>query len=331
MMWNRLKIGVLATLLAFIVQPHYAQAAASTVKTQSVAYETIFDGRTLQMPDNQYLFTYQGTSYVPIRYIAYGLLQSVQWNASTSTVTVSKPTDKEQVVLREYFLNAIGASGAPASIGNQKLSITPAKASFVFYGVKKQLPAGQTAYMLNNSLYVPIRFMSESTGMNVKWDSSSKRITITSPAPASDKPTEPKPEDPASGNAAGSGNSGSTGNASGGSAGGGIVMPSAPAYDDVKFRADAKLQTLYMNAKTTFLKLGQQYVDTSDKAKRAALKKQGEASLASFSSQFDSLVSQVEAELNKYGYSTSIIQEYRQKYNEELDAGRDLMSDMMKG
>ncbi|MGN7455601.1 copper amine oxidase N-terminal domain-containing protein [Paenibacillus pasadenensis] len=328
-MWNLLKIAVLAALLGFIAQPFSAQAAASQATTQSVAFETIFDGRTLEMPHGQYLFSHQGTSYVPIRYIAYGLLQSVQWNASTATVSVSKPTDKELVVLREYFLNAIGASGTPASIGNQKLTIKPAKVSFVFYGAKKQLPAGQTAYMLNNSLYVPIRFMSESTGMNVKWDSSSKRITITSPA--SVQPKEPEPGNPASENAAGSDNSGAGGNTSGVAQGGGIVIPSVPTYEDVKFRADAKLQTLYMNAKTTFLKLGQQYVDTSDKSKRAALKKQGEDSLTSFTSQFDSLVSQVEAELTKYGYSTSIIQEYRQKFNEELNAGKELMSDMLKG
>ena len=123
---------------------------------------------------------------------------------------------------------------------------------------------------------------------------------------------------------------GAPGGALGGSPGGGIVPPSVPTYEDVKFRADAKLQSLYMNAKMTFLKLGQQYADTNDKAKREAIKKQGEASLASFASQFDSVVSQVEAEFNKYNYSTSIIQDYRQKYKDELDAGRELMSDMMK-
>ena len=59
-MWKLVKMGVLAALLGFSIQPLSAQAAPAAATTQSVACETIFDGRTLQMPRDQYLFTYAG-------------------------------------------------------------------------------------------------------------------------------------------------------------------------------------------------------------------------------------------------------------------------------
>ncbi|SDS27723.1 Copper amine oxidase N-terminal domain-containing protein [Paenibacillaceae bacterium GAS479] len=319
--------------VSFALTPISKEAEAASNRTKSLSYETVFDGKKLDLPFKQYIFSYNNVSYVPIRFVSYGLLQSVQWDEKQKSILVTKPTSKELTLLREFFINAIGPSGEPSSVSNVALEVTPVQTSFSFYGTQKKLPKGQSAYRVNGVIYVPIRFMSENMGMKVAWDNKSHKITITSPVNEEDKKpdvpdssTNPKPDGSDSSTGAG------TGTNPGGINGGGTgvpPMPVTPTYDEVRFNAESQLQTLYMDAKNTFLRLGQKYANTNDKDLKRRLKQEGDSSLVSFTSQFDAVLKRTKAELLKYNYSIAVLSDYQAKFDEELEAGKELMKDMM--
>ncbi|KRE51282.1 stalk domain-containing protein [Paenibacillus sp. Soil522] len=78
--------------------------AAKPVKVQSVSVRLNFNGRNLTLPAGQYAFALQGTTYVPLRFIAYAL-QNVQWDAKNTSVAVNAPSSQELTYLGEYLDN----------------------------------------------------------------------------------------------------------------------------------------------------------------------------------------------------------------------------------
>ncbi|MEK3669259.1 copper amine oxidase N-terminal domain-containing protein [Paenibacillus sp. FSL R10-2771] len=286
--------------------------ASNTIKVQNVDVTMLFDGVALQPPAGQYVFMYNNTTYVPLRFMSYALQKSVSWDAKNLKVTVAEPSSSELVVIKEYLMNATTS----ASFISKSIALNNVNASYVFSGNNKALPKGQSSYLLNGSIYVPLRFLSESVGNSISWDQKTKSITANS------KGYEEKNK-----------NVNSNGNGSGLSA---IATPTATAdvsgagtgsgkvsYESITSATEAKLNALQSQSESTLMGTLLEYVSAKDDATRESIKAKGKQQIASFRASFNSIIADAEQKLNNNGYSTAIIQQYKDAFDASLQGGID--------
>ncbi|CAH1058001.1 stalk domain-containing protein [Paenibacillus pseudetheri] len=297
------------------------KAANSTIKVQSMNVKMIFDGASIGTPAGQYVFMYNNTTYVPLRFMSYALQKSVAWDAKNVKVTVAEPNSSELVVIKDYLMNA--SNGNSASAVSKILVLNQVKASYVFNGATKALPTGQSSFILNGSLYVPLRFLSESVGHNISWDQKTKTITATSKAYQEQSNNDSKGNNekdstpvatPAS---TPTDTTGAAGAAGGGSAGTGKVS-----YETITSDTEAKLIALKNQSQSTLMSIGFEYLAATDEASKKSIKEKGLQQLASFTASFNSIVADTEQKLNSNGYSTEIISQYRSEFEATLQSGK---------
>lgn len=299
--------------------------SANTIKVQNMNVTMIFDGVSMQPPTGQYVFMYNNTTYVPVRFMSYALQKSVSWDAKNLKVTVSEPSSTEQVVIKEYLMNATNGNGKAAATKN--IVLNNVKASYVFNDTTKELPKGQSSFILNGSLYVPLRFLSESVGNNISWDQKTKTITAVSKAyqeQSSNNSTGNNSKDPSataspvpngSGDTAGGGSSGAeTGNVT---------------YESITSETEAKLSALRDQSQSTLMGIAFEYIGATDEASKKSIKDKGKQQLASFTASFNSIVAEAEKKLNNNGYSSAIIGEYRSKFEKELQDGLNMAAGLL--
>ncbi|WP_340004659.1 stalk domain-containing protein [Paenibacillus sp. FSL K6-0276] len=285
------------------------KAANTTIKVQSMNVNMIFDGVSIGTPAGQYVFMYNNTTYVPLRFMSYALQKSVSWDAKNVKVTVAEPSSSELVAIKEYLMNATNGNSSTAVTKN--IVLNQVKASYVFKGSTKALPAGQSSFILNGSLYVPLRFLSESVGNNISWDQKTKTITAASKAyqeqvGAKDPSAvaTPAPKD-------------TTGATGGGAAGTGKVS-----YETITSETEAKLTALKEQSESTLMSILKEYIGAKDEASKKSIKSKGAQQLSSFSATFNSIVADTEQKLNSNGYSTAIISQYRSEFEAQLEIGK---------
>lgn len=319
---KRLKIMLTMAMVALmaVALPFSAFAAASTTTVSTLQVKMKFDGQELALPAGQTAFTYEQRVYIPIRFVSYALQKSVVWDAKTSTVKVSEPTSAEAVVLKEYLMNAAAAakSGSSSTASAATVKVTFTNAKFVFDGKEKQLPAGQKVFAKDGTIYVPVRFMSESVGTAINWDAKTKTVSGESKAYREAQ----QGSSGGSGSGSNGGNAGSgTGSTGGGASGGNTGKQT---QEEIEAQAYASLSKLKASCQATAMNLGLQYLSESDPDKKAALIAQGQAALASCTAQFESIISNTEAKLKANGYSTDVIQTYRDEFEAELKRYREM-------
>ncbi|HTG70667.1 MAG TPA: copper amine oxidase N-terminal domain-containing protein, partial [Candidatus Udaeobacter sp.] len=168
-----LAVMILSSVLAAAVS-----AATTAVKTKTQSINLQFDGQALKLPDGQYSFIYEGRTYVPIRYLSYALQKSVNWDGKKATV--SEPTEQELAALKEQLQHASAGSQKPQA--SVEITIQPIKAALVFDGKAAPLPAGQPLFGYKGSIYVPLRFLSESVGTQIDFDPVTKTVNGQSAA-----------------------------------------------------------------------------------------------------------------------------------------------------
>ncbi|MFD5022800.1 copper amine oxidase N-terminal domain-containing protein [Paenibacillus sp. NPDC058367] len=290
------------------------KTANTTIKVQSMNVNMIFDGVSIQPPVGQYVFMYNNTTYVPVRFMSYALQKSVAWDAKNVKVTVAEPSRSELVVIKEYLMNATNNSTAAAT---KNIVLNQVNASYVFNGSTKALPTGQSSFILNGSLYVPLRFLSESVGHNISWDQKTKTITAASKAYQEQGGTKdpspgatPAPTDTTSG-------------AAGGAAGTGKVS-----YETITSETEAKLVALKDQSQSTLMSIALEYLGAKDEASKKSIKAKGVQQLSAFSASFNSIVADTEQKLNSNGYSTAIISQYRSEFESQLQLGKEIAEGM---
>lgn len=303
---NYVAAGVLAASVTTV--PVSAAASVVQVPTQQVIMN--FDGQVLQLPDQQFVFIINGITYVPIRFTSYALQKMVQWDGTQRTVTVSEPTDEEKAKLIQY-LEFLAHPSSAAEAGTTSIAVTPIEAKLIFDGVEKQLLDSQSIYSYKGSIYVPIRFMSEAVGTTVEWDSSTKTITGQSLAyleAQQQQSTESSADETVSG---GSSSSGSTTNSS-----------TTVSYDSITSAAEEELTSLQSSCETSLKKIASQYVDAETESEKEELVEEGKAELEKCTKQFEEIVGETTEKLTANGYSTDIIDEYREEFEEQLEIGK---------
>ncbi|WP_245648303.1 stalk domain-containing protein [Paenibacillus borealis] len=289
--------------------------ASNTIKVQNIDVKLIFDGVVMQPPAGQYVFMYNNTTYVPLRFMSYALQKSVSWDAKNLKVTVAEPSSSEMVVIKEYLMNVTNDSSFRA----KNISLNNVNASYVFNGNNKALPKGQSSYLLNGSIYVPLRFLSESVGNSISWDQKTKTITansksyeennanVNSNSNGSSPTASTAPTATADANGAGSGSAGT---------GSGKVS-----YESITSATEAKLNALESQSASTLMGTLGEYLSAKDDATRESIIAKGKQQISSFRASFNSIIADAEQKLNNNGYSTAIIQQYKDAFEASLQGG----------
>lgn len=320
------SVAVIALLMYFL--PMTVFATGNNVKVLPVGTHFVFDGNQVKPPAGQFSFSYQSTTYVPLRFVSYALQKSVEWDGKLKKVTVSDPTPNQLVSIKENIMNSQAIKNT--AISSNKISIEPTKVSFVFNGLSKSLPTGQVSFLYKGTLYVPIRFVAESTGSYVTWDPNTKTVIgkskayvdkekASETATSDNNNTKSESEKPSSPE--------TTTNPSGGTNTG--ATSGKVSYDDITSATQKKLESLRAESKAALLGLAKEYVSATDDAAKKKLIAEGQKKLDGFTATFESIVKDTEAQLKANGYSTDIINQYRKAFNEEIEAGKQLAEGLL--
>lgn len=312
-------------LIAMLVAAPFSATAASKTPSTIVKIKThnvnlFFDGQELKLPEGRYTFLYEERTYVPIRYISYALLKQVGWKDTENKVTVSEPTEEELVELKKE-LQLAGADDAKPKEA-VTIPFRKIEAKLVFDGVEKKLPAGQSIFIYDGTIYVPVRFLSESVGAEIGWDP--KTWTVIGESPAYRAALEEAKQDAESeeDSEASEEQGAGEGNVVNPGAGGGGGAPAVkPTYEQITTSAEASLQSLRASCQATLISMGLDYTSAAD-ADKATIRAQIEGEVNNCTVKFNAIIADTTAKLTANGYSTDIIEEYKAEFEAELEAGR---------
>lgn len=314
---NRWLLVSLVAMLLVSIAPAGAWAAGASapktvsIKTQSI--KLIFDGQELKLPEGQYSFIYQGSTYVPIRYMSYALQKTVGWDAEKFMVSINEPNAQELAELKKQLL--LVTTGDKTAQSAQTLAMKPVEAKLVFNGKEKALPKGQTLFIYKGSIYVPLRFLSESVGSEIAWDDKTRTVKSESAAYREQNGTGgEKPSDP-----------GQDGGGVPGVPGGEIPKQT---YEQITANAQSRLETLRNSCSNELIDLAMKYFDATDEAGKTKLKTQISQKVDSCTAKFETIISDVTASLEANNYSTSVIAEYRATFEAEIEAGKKIIGNM---
>ncbi|OAS21863.1 copper amine oxidase N-terminal domain-containing protein [Paenibacillus oryzisoli] len=305
---QRLKVitGLsLAVMMGITAQASAAQAPLD-VNVYQVPMHFTFDGKEYAPPEGQQGFIYEGTTYVPIRFISYSLDKAVNWDPTTYTVTIAEPQATDKINISEYKLNTQVYSKSNEKFDKSKLApsnlkVYKEKINYVFDGVKKSPADELPGYIVDGSLFVPIRFFSESVGKTINWNP--ETYTVSADTKEDKKPevklpeTKPVVTPPIGGGVGGGGGGGSTIKASEAS----IRADAEAKMDQLKAEAKAALQALY-----------DQYKANPD----PSLILEGLAKVEQYDNQFAQLNNDTKSKLSENGYDTSITDRYKEQYEQ---------------
>lgn len=301
------------------------EAAAKNVKIQPVSVQMSFDGVQIQPPAGQFIFNYKGTTYVPLRFVSYALQKNVEWDSKKLQVNITDPTANQLVAIKERMMN-LGQDAAGAQVSKAPLNISPIDAKYVFNGETKTVTKGQISFIYKGTIYVPMRFVAESTGAVIKWDSKTKAISGFSPAYLKEQGTDKGDSgatNPGTTPGDGKDNAGQT-PGKGGAEGTGTDT----AYDSITKATQSKLVSLQNKSESLMWDLANKYLAADDDATKKKLLSQGQDQLDKLSAEFDAIVADAEKQLKDGGYSTDIIKEYRAEFEKQIEAGKKLAERM---
>lgn len=314
---------VMATALAcmmlcsILLMPITAATKQQKVTITQVDLHFVLDGKVYHTPADQQGFIYNDRTYVPIRFASYLFEKWVGWNQTTATVSVSEPTDNQLKQLQQkkdtYLAKGVDAT-KPAS-GSKKISVVASldAANYIFFGTEKATPKDTTSILYKGTVYVPIRFFSESIKHDITYDSKTRSVIMTTKQSVveDDKNQGSKP---GTGTDAGTGTG--TDTPAGGDIGGG-VNPEVPTRESIVEATNKELKRLDTACSTNAYTLYEKYSSAAD-ADKAKYLQEGYAMLGDCDSKVDSVLAKLDAELAKYDYeigndSTVFLSTYKAK------------------
>lgn len=281
------------------IQVHYA-----TIKF-------VFDGKAMKPPAEQEAFIYNGSTYVPLRFVAYSFGKAVSWNASTYTVTLKEPGKEEKAEILSYREERIlGAKIAPVpedvTITSVDIGVYFEKVNYVFDGQEKAPPEDLPGLIYEDSLYVPLRFLSESIGKKVDWNPDTYTISAAGGISfETEEEVDLESEGP---------DGSQTGGGGGGAGGGGAGE--VQSEEALVLVAGALLYQLQDQVEQQFSALKDRYLAASEQDK-PAIRAEGEALLRQTDTKVESILSNLKSQLIANGHNTSAVDEIRAMYNQK--------------
>jgi len=171
-MKKRMITMLLAVLTLMSSGVIYTQSAQAVNIENSVT--VIVNSRTVNFPDAPAYIDKNGRTQIPMRYIAEALGADVEWDGAARRASFSLEIEGNIRCVDFYISSeAFYVKNAPKNIPERKLMDT-------------------TAIVENDRTYVPARYVAESLGATVRWESSTRTVYITSSSPL--KWQEPKKE-----------------------------------------------------------------------------------------------------------------------------------------
>lgn len=328
--------------LAVPVQAAPATAQTNVTKTVNITWNPAqyeFDGVKMQPTADELGFQYKNSTYVPLRFVSYGLNKAVQWDQKTKTVTVADPSAKEQVLIGEYQKNAQyralkGKTDQKVSFA--KVSVQQVAITYLFDGVNKKPSAELPGLMYKGRIYVPMRFMGESLGQSVKWDKDNNAVVMMSKDYASSNGNSDNSNNNGSNGsnsgAAGNGNqTGGTGNNAGGGAGPGTPNQGGSlSYAEIVNKTYRELTVLENDAQSKLSELLTAYKNATTAEEKDRLRAEGENVFSDTTAKFNQMVNDTSKQLSANGHSTDVIQEYQAHYDKQVELGKKMLEDMQK-
>ncbi|MFD0680821.1 MULTISPECIES: copper amine oxidase N-terminal domain-containing protein [unclassified Paenibacillus] len=245
-MFRKMKLWCASTMLLLgAVSPVYAEQTPTPIEVYYAPLQFVIDNDVFAPHADQKGFIYEGSTYVPLRFISYSLKKAVRWDGDTYTVTVEEPSTTDLVSINDYNVNTKvhgAVSSQPAdtsSLNSTQIAAYKEKVNYIFDGKSKEIGADLPGFIYEGSLYVPLRFFSESVGKKIEWDA--KTYTVSAKTQEGPK-TEPEPAKPDDTTVTtpvvtGGGGGGGGGGSRGGSSSGGSSNPVAEAQIEGKLRA----------------------------------------------------------------------------------------------
>lgn len=150
---KKTMILFLFSLLLCSIFPNIGHASSNQTKAK-----IILDGEEIKLPSNAQVSIINKSVMVPIRVVAENLNFKVTWEQKIKRVKIQNNIDTLTLTVnkKEALIN------------------------------DKSLPLDVSPRNLNNTVVVPLRFISENMGLGVKWDNKNKIVTLTSSIPAAD-------------------------------------------------------------------------------------------------------------------------------------------------
>lgn len=142
--WLSLSLAILICVSLFA---NLSYAAVTSPAFVSV----VMDGRKIWFPDAQAFVDENGRTLVPVRFVAENMGAKVGWEADTMTVPIER-----------------GDKRIRLTVGENKAIVNGAE---VHFDTKAIMKGGRT--------FVPLRFVSEVLGAEVKWDEATATVFVT--------------------------------------------------------------------------------------------------------------------------------------------------------
>lgn len=163
-----------------------AAAEPTTIMGKSMMHFVV-DGTEYAPPEGEtggFFYENNGThTYVPLRFVAYILKKDVSWDNKEKRVSINNPNSEEALAQIEAYLEqhrvADSAIEPVGPVNAETLNIeVMEEVRYVFNG--KQVAAGEhtPGLLIDNRLYVPMRFITESLGYGVKWEQTTYTISV---------------------------------------------------------------------------------------------------------------------------------------------------------
>ncbi|MEC0329041.1 N-acetylmuramoyl-L-alanine amidase family protein [Paenibacillus macerans] len=135
----------LSLIFLIVLSPHEIDAKAAQSKI-------VLDGQEIALPENVEVANIDNNVLIPIRVVAENLKFKVKWDQKTQNVKIQNNS------------NAISLN-----VGQQEAEVS-----------NEPVLLNTAPLMRNNTVLVPIRFVSEQMGLKVSWNNTDKTVYLTS-------------------------------------------------------------------------------------------------------------------------------------------------------
>lgn len=152
------KITMVLVLIAIIIGFSLPAQAADTVNV-------IIDGRTIEFTDAPAYIDQNGRTQVPTRFVGEALGALVDFDSNTNQASFSRRSP----IFEESEITTVGVQ-----IGSTEYYVQ------VGVGSSKKLSMDTKAVIEKGRTYIPVRYIAEAFGADIKWDPKTSTVIITS-------------------------------------------------------------------------------------------------------------------------------------------------------